>query len=194
MAGLVMGRPRNCLRVRAIRGSVAHTRAQYLFARFARNARYARMWQRIVHELGEIKRDILGSVPASVAAQRRSSHSSDEMAIPMGVSSSSEGDSPLLTQRQTQEDANEAFVRGYRAYLEAHYGRPWSGNLGELYCCMAPQGGCWWLPLGHPLVPLFRNSGLPTMGKAGRLVAYANQDVEPAMLEIAKWCSESDEP
>lgn len=45
------------------------------------------------------------------------------------------------------------------------------------------------MPRGHPLVPLFRNSGITQVVATGLLVSFSNHDVEPAMLEIAKWCS-----
>ena len=133
-------------------------------------------WQRIVKELEEIKRDLFG---ASVVQQRRSSRSSDELAVPL------DDNGP----RQTQEEANAAFVREYGTYLEAHYGRPYDGHLGDLYCCMVPLHGCWWMALGHPVVAVLRNSDIGVVAQAsqGQLVAFTNQDVEAAMLEIAAW-------
>lgn len=134
------------------------------------------MWQRFIDGVEQFRAELMGrkSIPRRrISDQQSGGDDDDDFSIAL--------DMPA----QTQEEANAAFVRGYTAFINGHVERP----EGRLYCCMVPLGGCWWMARGHPLVGVLRNSGMRIVSSAqgGSLVAFTNQDVEEAMLEIGTW-------
>jgi uncharacterized protein YpbB len=139
------------------------------------------MWQRFIHGVEQFRVELLGGGGGGrrPPSRRNSQSSNDECSITLEIEE--EGDNGCTP--QTQDEANAAFVRAYASYINRHQA------AGDLYCCMIPLAACWWMPRAHPVVTVLRNSGMTQVGQAqrGQLVAFANQDVERAMLEIATW-------
>jgi formylglycine-generating enzyme required for sulfatase activity len=130
------------------------------------------MWQRFVDGVEQFRAELMGQ---RKGPSRRNSRSDEECSISLDMQH------PIA--QLTQEEANLTFVREYERFIQQN------SSERNMYCCMIPHGGCWWMARTHPVVAVLCNSRMKAVAHAqgGQLMAFDNQDVEDAMLEIESW-------
>lgn len=107
------------------------------------------------------------------------------------------GEQQQQQQYASQDEANAAFVIEYSVFVEQVVGHK-PQCAGDLYCSMtrvSRQGAtCWWMDERHPVAGVLRNSGAICVAQAhhklaGEVVAFAKEDVESCIVDIAQWFS-----